>query len=255
MRQQLLPDFKVLDTEGRAVFGKTYLTSDVVDQIAPALRDGHCLVGESLTTPIKLFTDIMTFDRAAAKDAGFAVPEDYLYWVLVFRHDVLSSKSENPDALRALLALDDGQSAQTALDLTASWHAPLRKALELQDVPSASTLAFFLSSSESLGDNWDKCPVHDEPGEAHRITLLGDAAHPMPPVGAVGANTAFQDAALLCDALERAGSGAELTAEIAAYESALRERAKVSLPRSAAGAGHFFGMRPIAELKPVAFWS
>jgi 2-polyprenyl-6-methoxyphenol hydroxylase-like FAD-dependent oxidoreductase len=78
------------------------------------------------------------------------------------------------------------------------------------------------------------------------VTLLGDAAHPMPPVGGFGANAAFQDAAALCDALCNEG---DTIAHIRSYEADMRERAQSVVQRSIEGSGRFFGMRPIAELQ------
>lgn len=52
-----------------------------------------------------------------------------------------------------------------------------------------------------------------------RMTLLGDAAHPLPPVGSVGASQAILDAAALADALAREE---DVGAALDAYEGARR---------------------------------
>ena len=52
-----------------------------------------------------------------------------------------------------------------------------------------------------------------------RCTLLGDAAHPMYPIGSNGASQAIRDASALADALAR---HADLDAALAAYEAARR---------------------------------
>ncbi|WP_374302864.1 flavin-dependent oxidoreductase [Ferrovibrio sp.] len=52
-----------------------------------------------------------------------------------------------------------------------------------------------------------------------RVTLLGDAAHPMYPIGANGASQAIMDAEALADALERHSA---TTAGLAAYEDVRR---------------------------------
>jgi 2-polyprenyl-6-methoxyphenol hydroxylase-like FAD-dependent oxidoreductase len=54
----------------------------------------------------------------------------------------------------------------------------------------------------------------------HRVTLLGDAAHPMYPVGANGGSQAIVDARVLAYSLASAGTPAE---GLAAYEAARRE--------------------------------
>jgi 2-polyprenyl-6-methoxyphenol hydroxylase-like FAD-dependent oxidoreductase len=56
----------------------------------------------------------------------------------------------------------------------------------------------------------------------HRVTLLGDAAHPMYPVGANGGSQAIVDARVLAYSLASSGTPAE---GLAAYEAARRETA------------------------------
>jgi 2-polyprenyl-6-methoxyphenol hydroxylase-like FAD-dependent oxidoreductase len=61
-----------------------------------------------------------------------------------------------------------------------------------------------------------------------RITFLGDAIHAMSPAGAEGANTAMADAASLVSAFKQRGIDG-----ITAYESEMRQRARLALARSA----------------------
>jgi salicylate hydroxylase len=56
-----------------------------------------------------------------------------------------------------------------------------------------------------------------------RVTILGDAAHPMVPFMAQGACMAIEDAVVLARALEHA-HGAAIPAALEAYEAARRER-------------------------------
>jgi 2-polyprenyl-6-methoxyphenol hydroxylase-like FAD-dependent oxidoreductase len=83
-------------------------------------------------------------------------------------------------------------------------------------------------------------------GQHASVTMLGDAAHPMPPVGGFGANAAFQDAAALCDAL---CNGGDTMTNVRSYEQDMRVRAQSVVQRSIEGSGRFFGMRPIEELQ------
>lgn len=55
---------------------------------------------------------------------------------------------------------------------------------------------------------------------AGRMTLLGDAAHPMYPIGSNGASQAIRDASALADAFDR---HADVVEAFAAYEAARRE--------------------------------
>ncbi|NBT05020.1 MAG: flavin-dependent oxidoreductase, partial [Proteobacteria bacterium] len=53
-----------------------------------------------------------------------------------------------------------------------------------------------------------------------RTTLLGDAAHPMYPVGSNGASQAILDALALANALRQAEPGADLADALTSYEAA-----------------------------------
>jgi 2-polyprenyl-6-methoxyphenol hydroxylase-like FAD-dependent oxidoreductase len=63
-----------------------------------------------------------------------------------------------------------------------------------------------------------------EPWESSRVTLLGDAVHTMTPGRGVDANTALEDAALLCTRLVEVHAGKrELLEAIHSYEGDMLE--------------------------------
>ena len=109
-----------------------------------------------------------TFSHPATQ-LGIQLPADYIYWVLVFRRDVVSSEEED-----SLLLLSEEQSAQLAIKLTSGWSEKLRIVLEHQRTDAASTLAF-LTAPPDLDQKWLAKPT----GSRERITLIGDSAHPM----------------------------------------------------------------------------
>ncbi|KAK5170921.1 uncharacterized protein LTR77_004065 [Saxophila tyrrhenica] len=248
VRRQLLPDFKILDTEGRPVFGKTLVSDPLTTQLPKQIGNGLTLAYKEDEPRMKLFTDGMAFDRTLSTEyeheMDLKVPADYIYWVLLFRKDVL------PDEHANLLSLSGHQSVEKSLELTESWHHSLRVLLEEQIPDAASTLAF-LTSTPSFGSDWEA-----QSGEGKgRVTLMGDAAHPMPPVGGIGANAGFQDSAALFaalrDASEPSGRGEQV---VMAHQKAMLERAQPVVDMSAGGAGRFFGMKPMDELKPAELW-
>ncbi|KAF4338318.1 cercosporin toxin biosynthesis [Fusarium beomiforme] len=249
IRQQLMPNFTVLDTEGRAVFGKTFNTPQLQASAAIELFQGMSLVGENTDSTANLLCDIMQFlpDMAAESKTKYKVPGDYIYWVLCF------NKGSFPDIGDNFLKLDHQQSAERALEMTKAWHPSIRSLIESQDVPSSSSLAFYACSPETFAREWNTLP--DKPSSA-RVTLLGDAAHPMSPVGGVGANTAFQEAADLRDVLVRLWSSPSEDGTVGAlrdYAKLLVQRGEEIVKRSAGGAGHMFQMKPFSELKAVSF--
>ena len=75
---------------------------------------------------------------------------------------------------------------------------------------------------------------------AGRLTLLGDACHPMLPFLAQGASMALEDAWVLAAELDRA---ADPAAGLAAYAAARRPRA-TRVQRAAARNGRIFHLRP-----------
>ncbi|KAI5459406.1 hypothetical protein BGZ63DRAFT_426680 [Mariannaea sp. PMI_226] len=255
VRRQLLPQFTLLDSEGRAIFGKTLLTPEVRDNVPSKLEKEMCLIGEGPNIGIKLLCDSMKFTHPGFDEslkARFKVPEEYIYWVLVFRKDY------NPGDDSTLLRTTREEARQLSLQLTESWHQSIRALFEHQEVDATSALSFNTCSVDTFVKQWEslESPNSQDSGPVTLtkgpITLLGDAAHPMTPVGGVGANTAFQEAADLFKALTKAFSNSwKLDDALMAYQGLMTERGKTVIGRSHMGAGHFFGMRPIEELKPV----
>ena len=251
VRQQLIPGMDILDTEGRAIFGKTPIVDNLLDLIPEQISQGICVAVDSSEERLKLFTDIMAFHRSQASDLkssiGVSIPEDYIYWVLVFYRD-----NEGVGNDKTLHSLSSDQSAEKAKELTTGWHESVRTIIENQAPDATSTLAFLISPT-TLVSQWDLKPA----GGTSHITLIGDSAHPMPPVGGVGANNAFIDAAelyqTLCEFEKEAGYDHQAE-RIHGFEKRMIERAKIAIDRSAGGGRSFFGMKPVEELKPAVIW-
>jgi 2-polyprenyl-6-methoxyphenol hydroxylase-like FAD-dependent oxidoreductase len=67
----------------------------------------------------------------------------------------------------------------------------------------------------------------------HRVTIAGDAAHPMPPHRGQGLNNALQDAAVLVDELKAVKSGEKsLSDAVAAFEKDMKQRTLEEIPIS-----------------------
>lgn len=231
--KQMLPNSITLDTEGRAIFGKTPVNSTTFTTIPEAIKDGIYMAIIPTEDRMRLFCDLMTFNRDQAPTIVDSLPRDYIYWVLVFHKSLtdLSHPTIN------ILSLSPSDSATLAESLTKEWHASIRSIITHQDPTAASPLQFQMS----------KPPLQPWTPDS-RITLMGDAAHPMPPVGGTGANVAFQDAADLFDAFQLGFSKADCER----YEDGMRERSSKAVAQSAAGATKFFGMRSIEELPYVS---
>lgn len=104
-----------------------------------------------------------------------------------------------------------------------SRKAPVEEALEMAEghlsVPETDIMALIRATEEIFV--YPMCDRDGLPRWSHgRVTLLGDAAHPMYPVGSNGASQAILDARDLADRL--AGDGDDVVAALAAYDAARR---------------------------------
>lgn len=243
VRRSLLPDFHLLDTDGRAVFGKTELTPDLASRIPEELKKGICLVDNQDEGLATLFCDPMIFDRSSGMD----LPADYIYWVLLFRHDKLAKLGLDA-SIKELLSKTSLESTQLADHFTKSWAENIRILFDNQISAATSTLMFLNTSNDILQTSWQQLR-EGQPARAPFVTLLGDAAHTMPPVGGVGANVAFQDAHDLYSTLM--DEETPLNKTITAYELKMLSRISEILARNN-GAAVRFGMRPLQEQTPVA---
>jgi 2-polyprenyl-6-methoxyphenol hydroxylase-like FAD-dependent oxidoreductase len=255
VRRQFLPELTVLDTEGRAVFGRTFLTSKVIESIPKQLVDGGlCMISEGDDSAMRLFCESMKFSRTKSDKLGFKVPHDYVYWVLCFRKDLLDTSNTTP-----MFRWTGEIAAHMTQDLVTGWHATLRTILENQDTEMSATLAFLTCTADDFVNKWESARSAGKANASSPVSLLGDGAHPLPPAGGVGANLAFQEAAdlyvTISDIVKADQRGSEAAIQLGAYEERMRTRAKMGVERSSVGVGRFFNMKPMTELQPAALWN
>jgi salicylate hydroxylase len=101
--------------------------------------------------------------------------------------------------------------------------------------PGSEVLSRYAGWHESLlrlfaaGDTWYKWALYDRDPipawTAGRVTLLGDAAHPMLPYLGQGACQAIEDGAVLATALSAPGASSDPVAALGRYERTRRPRA------------------------------
>jgi 2-polyprenyl-6-methoxyphenol hydroxylase-like FAD-dependent oxidoreductase len=179
--------------------------------------------------PVTLLLEPMRFPFRGARPY---VPDDYIYWVLLFRKQVVSITDEERDAFLKRPYLEQTR------EVTSEWHPSVRAVLELQDPKYTSSLPI-LSVSPKI-TNWEP---------SSRVTVLGDAVHLMSPTGGVGAITAIRDAAELGSVLAEQHLSAE---SIGAYERKMREYAAVYIQRSFAGGRKITNQPPFENCAEVA---
>ena len=103
------------------------------------------------------------------------------------------------------------------LALFGFWHAPIRKVIEATGEDAIHHNGIY--HREPLGERWG----------AGRVTLLGDAAHPMTPDLGQGACQAIEDAVVLARSVREAG---EVEASLRLYEASRAKRAAYVVRRS-----------------------
>jgi 2-polyprenyl-6-methoxyphenol hydroxylase-like FAD-dependent oxidoreductase len=195
--RQYLPAAEAADTGKRCIYGKTPLSPQVLDRMPAAMTEGFtAVVGGRIGMATGLVRLRQRPEQAAAMATAAAVAAgpagaaataayhlspagDYLMWAVTGdREDLGVADAElgamSPAALHALSA-----------NLIRTWHPDLRALHALADVDET----FLVRVRTSV-------PVPGWPPS--RVTVLGDAIHAMSPAGGSGANTALQDAALLC---------------------------------------------------------
>ncbi len=226
MRQQLLPSYRLLDSQARLVFGKTLITESLNRQFSETALKGLTYIRD---VGLSCLLEPMHF----SKDIG-DLPTDYVYWVLFMRCDA-GTTPEN------IMSLDCDQITTLAQQLTSNWHPSLRSLFNLAD-PCGTSVLRILSANPRIPD-WA-----GEPLAAERITLIGDSAHAMAPTAALGATTALQDAFALKTALQLHGAAPRGLRE---YEALMRNYAGEALQKSLIGGRAVFGMRQFEELPEV----
>jgi 2-polyprenyl-6-methoxyphenol hydroxylase-like FAD-dependent oxidoreductase len=199
--RQYLPAAAPADTGKRCVYGKTPLGPAGADGLPSALRDGFTAV---IGGAVGMATGLVRF-REPPEPAG-----DYLMWAVAADRGRFGVTDER------LAAMSAAELHALTARLIRTWHPDLR-ALHARAAVDETFLVSIRTSP----------PV--PPWPPSRVTLLGDAIHAMSPARGSGANTALQDAALLCRTLTAAGrtaarrTGGDLLAAVGEYERQMRD--------------------------------
>ncbi|KAJ5744593.1 hypothetical protein N7533_009463 [Penicillium manginii] len=236
VRRQHIPNFRGLDTGMRIIFGKTPLTPEFLAKLPEEYRDGMSLVTneDDNSQPVLMFESIQ-FPHAE-EVSTVNIPAPYMYWVLVVHRSKISSSDQDSWHLSA------SEAANLVDQLTSSWNPHIRTIFGMSDINQTS-IHSILSAGPEI-DGWRP---------SARVTLLGDAAHVMPPTGAMGANTALRDAADLAQRIVAVGGVQSVDeAMIGSYEADLRDFAKTAIELSWRGGLKSFGLKPVEECEPIS---
>ncbi len=122
------------------------------------------------------------------------------------------------------LSTNKDEAKSRVLHKITDWGKSLRSLVEV--TPSERILE---------GGIYDRLPL--DSWSQGRVTLLGDAAHPMAPAAGQGANTSFEDAWVLGDCLSNASN---IDEALASYEQRRIPRLKIIQTRSSKGEMRYY---------------
>ena len=177
--------------------------------------------------------------RAEAETADPAVakitPDDYVYWALALR-------SDRPEADGVKWGdLTPEQAADFAILLAEAegWSSELQALVQMQDREQTAPLKSGVIPVPISG--W-----RSEGESDPMVTMIGDAAHAVPPTGGIGATMALTDAAVLAGKLSEFGISRRALGE---YEREMRAYAGEGIERSVKYGRMLVGMRTQEEME------
>ena len=224
VRKQHLPDFRLLDTRNRLIYGKTPLVPSFVDQMFPQALERLCFIKDPQTGSLTLL-EALRFKSKDQRANQQELPTDYVYWV-----NIPSPQSAPPEK-----RINREEAVRLAHQAAENWHPSLKPLIAEQDPSQTGVYGLLSVDPQYLNQGWDS---------DGRVTLLGDAAHAMLPSEANGTGTAMRDCAVLVEEIKRHGVGLE---SVQAYEEAMRKYAFEAVFASAKIGPKIFGVRPLEE--------
>ena len=209
VRAQLLPDFDVVDIGVRCIYGKVPLTSAVRSVVLPEFLRGFSFItdGRGLGAA---FGPVLF--RTPPAEYG-----DYLMAVLTGTSDVLGCPDDE------LFTMSPAELWSVVMRATAGWHPTVGKLFAAAEVDATFPITL-------------RTCIRVPSWSSDRITLLGDAVHPMTPAAGAGANTALWDAARLTRALTGADS-------LADYQQAMIANGQAMVTESLQNAERLFTVK------------
>jgi 2-polyprenyl-6-methoxyphenol hydroxylase-like FAD-dependent oxidoreductase len=220
VRRQLLPHIGLEESPLGGVMGRTSIT-DQFRRLVPGR--GTMIKGGGVT----LMLGRMEFGREPSEAAADLAPDarmphrdGYVRWVLMLPPD-------HPEAGRR----EQGDTREFVHGLLASWHPDILALIDAADMAAIG-----------------RAPILDQPVTAwpqSRVVLMGDSAHLTLASGGNGANTAIEDARLLCDGLVAVGNGErELLPMLTAYQADMLARGNAAVEFSKEALKRFVPARP-----------
>ena len=217
VRRRLLPHATVNDLGIRCIYGRMAITEATGALIPEAISRGFSWVSDETGCGAG-FAPV----RFRSRPQGAS---DYMMITLLATSERLGKPDEE------LFKLAPENLWRITVEATTAWHPAVRELFAHADRDTFFPIAI---RAGTRVDAWESGPV----------TLLGDAAHTMPPIGGVGANTALQDAATLAGELLATARGEKSVIDaVAAYQRVMLPRGFDTVDNSLRMAGQLFPKR------------
>lgn len=213
VRRQLVPNHEFLDLERQIVWGRTPSTPELWSQYSDTIKRWSICVDMNPKHPRNSVLEPMLWHQSISAESSGKLPDikDYIYWLL--SSEVVAKPPRTAAEKKAF-----------TLEMSKDWDPSLRTLFELADHDVSACVHVYSSKPD----------VEPWPTLQNRITLLGDAAHAISPMGGAGANTAVINAADLCRTLvivdeRRTGADGD---ELERFGERARGRARKSIELS-----------------------
>lgn len=216
VRGQLQPRRHLLDLERCITWGRTPLTKEIRERLSSDTLSWYMVHDEK--SNVQAVVEPMIWSSGARDASQGRLPpfEDYVYWC------ICTTPAEGPVPQTAA---ERKEVLERAIE---TWHPEIK--LLLQSAPSELS-----SSAPVLSSRPDIELVESE--ATGKVTLVGDAAHAMSPMGGSGASTAVLNATDLVATIHTSGIARE---NIRAFETRMAERAKAKIEHSFEGGKKFW---------------
>ncbi|OTA97645.1 hypothetical protein M434DRAFT_391841 [Hypoxylon sp. CO27-5] len=216
VRKQLQPSRKLLDLERYVLWGRTPLTEDLKARLPEDMLSWCMYVDKEAN--VQVVVEPMIWSKSVQQESKSRLPDfsDYVYWVIC-----RESQSEHlpKTAEERKLFLER---------TTKDWHPSLKLLLE----SAAYDLSACIPVLSSKPDIEIRSADH-----TGRVTLIGDAAHAMSPMGGSGGDTAIRSAADLAQTIAEEGIA---KSSLAGFEARMEVRVKERIEYSFRGGQRFW---------------
>jgi len=215
VRRQLQPGRRLLNLERWVIWGRTLLTDRLRERLSEDQLTWFMALDREAN--VQVVVEPMVWAKSIKEESGNKLPDsqDYLYWALCTTPNGHLPKTvqERKDFLGTV---------------TKTWHPSLKLVFDEASYDCSACVPV-LSSKPDI--------EIQSPSQSARVTLVGDSAHAMSPMGGSGADTAIPNAADLAQTISQHGVTQK---SIQGFEGRMRERAKEKIEHSFRGGQKFW---------------